>query len=260
MSILKHAHTTLFFLWASARDPAVALQMWRGQTRRYLWKLVPKATRETVLSRRSIVDRSALDKILSDSVFLPEDFQRHSCIFIHVPKCAGSSIKTALFPQRTQGHMPLWFYERSFPEFFERAYKFCFVRNPLDRAYSAYRYLCSSNRGPRDLAAHHLVTGYDSFDRFVQHWLCEENAHRQIHFAPQWEFLCDSLGQIRMDYIGRQETIVEDFRHVCASLGVDAALEAVNVSETKPQAMTFETRTIDRIRRVYERDYELFGY
>lgn len=228
--------------------------------RKYLWKLFPKSTRETILNRFSVVDRGAIDKVLADNVSLPVDFERHRCIFIHVPKCAGSSVKKALFPQRTHGHMPLWFYERHFPEFFASAYKFCFVRNPLDRAYSAYRYLRSNKSIERDLPAHQLAMRYESFDRFVQHWLCEENAHRQMHFAPQWHFLCDSLGELRMDFVGRQETMADDFRDVCARLGVNSGLDAVNVSAERPRTLDFETRTVDRIRRVYERDYELLGY
>lgn len=227
--------------------------------RRYLWKLIPKPARETILSRFSVIDRSAIDKILSDNVRLPVDFSRHSCIFIHVPKCAGSSVKRALFPERTLGHMPLWFYERNFPDFFDKAYKFCFVRNPLDRAHSAYRYLRSNNSIERDLPAHQMVMRYDNFDSFVQQWLCEETAQRQMHFAPQWLFLCDSFGQIRMDFIGRQESMSEDFVHVCGKLGVHTWLDQVNASP-EPQELKFETRTIDRIRRVYERDYELLGY
>lgn len=216
--------------------------------------------RETVLSRVTVVDRSALDKLLSDNVRLPGDFERHSCIFIHVPKCAGSSVKRALFPGRTHGHMPLWFYERNFPEFFNSAFKFCFVRNPLDRAYSAYRYLRSNKGIERDLPAHQVVVRYDSFDSFVQKWLCEENAERQIHFAPQWRFLCDSLGQVRMDFIGRQESMGEDFLHVCHRLGVETSIDLSNVSPMQPEGQGFETRTIDRIRRVYERDYEILDY
>lgn len=228
--------------------------------RKYVWKLFPKPIRETLLDRFSVIDRGAIDKILSDNVRLPADFERHRCIFIHVPKCAGSSVKKSLFSQRTHGHMPLWFYERHFPDFFETAYKFSFVRNPLDRAFSAYRYLRSNRSIERDLAAHRLAMRYDSFDRFVQDWLCEENAHRQMHFAPQWRFLCDSLGEVRMDFIGRQESMGEDFRHVCRQLGVESSLDAVNVSAEKALRTDFEERTIERIRRVYARDYELLGY
>lgn len=228
--------------------------------RRYLWKLVPKPARESLLGRFSVVDRGAIDKILADNIELPEDYARHNCLFIHVPKCAGSSVKKAIFPGRTHGHMPLWFYERHFPQFVEGAFKFCFVRNPLERAHSAYRYLRSNKSIERDLPAHQMVMRYESFDSFVQKWLCEETAQKQMHFAPQWLFLCDSLGQLRMDFIGRQESMAADFDHICSKLGLQASLGQVNVSQEGRGAPQFETQTVDRIMRVYERDYELLGY
>lgn len=228
--------------------------------RRYLWKLVPKQARESLLGRFSVVDRGAIDKILADNIELPEDYARRNCLFIHVPKCAGSSVKKAIFPGRTHGHMPAWFYERHFPQFFEGAFKFCFVRNPLERAHSAYRYLRSNKSIERDFPAHQMVMRYESFDTFAQKWLCEETAHKQMHFAPQWLFLCDSLGQLRMDFIGRQESMAADFAHICSKLGVQASLDQVNVSPGEARQPEFATRTIERIMRVYERDYELLGY
>lgn len=228
--------------------------------RKYFWKLFPKSAREALLGRVSVVDRSPVDKILSDNMKLPRDFARHRCIFIHVPKCAGSSVKKALFPGRTHGHMPLWFYEKAFPEFFESAFKFSFVRNPLDRAYSAYCYLCSNDSVERDLAAHRMVTQFDGFDDFVDSWLCAENAVKQIHFAPQWHFLCDSLGRIRMDFIGRQESMDSDFRQICGTLGMGVGLDVVNASPFVATNREFDSRTVERIRQVYARDYRLLGY
>lgn len=228
---------------------------------RHFWKLLPKPARENILERFPVLDRSGVNKILSGNLRLPDDFVRHSCIFIHIPKCAGSSIKDALFPGRTHGHMPLWFYEQNFQEFYARAFKFAFVRDPLDRAYSAYRYLRSDLlEVERDVAAHRLAKKYDGFEAFVRHWLCEETAQRQIHFVPQWQFLCDSLGDIGVDFIGRQEDLAGAFAQVCQRLGVKSALPVVNAGTVPALESQFSTATVDRIRRVYARDYELFGY
>lgn len=228
---------------------------------RHFWKLLPKPARAKILERFPALDRSGINKILSGNLRLPEDFVRHSCIFIHIPKCAGSSIKDALFPGRTHGHMPLWFYEQNFEEFYARAFKFAFVRDPLDRAYSAYRYLRSDLlEVERDVAAHRLTKKYDGFEAFVRHWLCEETAQRQIHFVPQWQFLCDSLGDIGVDFIGRQEDLAAAFAQVCERLGVTSKLPVVNAGTVPALESQFSAATVDRIRRVYARDYELFGY
>ena len=63
-----------------------------------------------------------------------------------------------------------------------------------------------------------------------------------------------------MDFIGHQETMESDFEEISSRLGVNVKLTESNVSSCKPQSMGFELRTISRIERVYERDYELFGY
>lgn len=228
---------------------------------RLLWKALPRIKREAITSRISVVDQSGIEKILANNVFLPKDFVELSCIFIHVPKCAGTSIKKSLFRHKTHGHMPLWWYEQNFPEFYRNAFKFAFVRDPLDRAFSAYSYLRTNESVARDAMAREMVLRYESFDDFVKNWLCEENATRQIHFAPQWHFLCDSLGSLGMDFIGRQESIAADFSSVCQRLGLERNLQQRNVSaKSEEQRPEFHRATIDRIHRVYERDYELLGY
>lgn len=223
--------------------------------------MIPRHLRETLLERFPVMDRSAIDKILSDNIQLPGPYQQHGCIFIHVPKCAGTSIKRTLFPGHTLGHTPLWYYERNYPEFYGKAFKFSFVRHPVDRAFSAYRYLrANRNCVERNSPAHRMVMRYASFDQFIQNWLCEETALRQIHFVPQWRFITDSLGDMRMDFIGRHETMRQDFETICAKLGVAADLKQMNETPNENVDGGFETRTLDRLYRVYERDFALLGY
>lgn len=229
---------------------------------KFFWrKLLSKPTREAILTYVPEIDRGSLNRVLSGGRRLPDDYLRHSCIFIHVPKCAGSSVKAALFTDRTQGHTPLRYYEENFREFYGRAFKFGFVRDPLDRAYSAFRYLhADTSAAGRNAAAHRLARKHGDFDTFVRQWLCAENVQRQIHFVPQWQWLCDSLGDIAVDYVGRQEEMDSAFAHVCQRLGVDAKLPQTNVSPKPKERPQFAAATIDRVRLVYERDYELFGY
>ncbi|MFD2838926.1 sulfotransferase family 2 domain-containing protein [Azotobacter vinelandii] len=131
---------------------------------------------------------------------------------MHVPKCAGKSLCASLFGDWDPGHRSLNWYARVFPEFHARAFKFAIVRDPLERAYSAYCYLLGTSPYEQDQAMRRMLERYDGFDDFVDAWLCPENLERQIHFVPQWRFLTDELGQIGMDFVGRYEKSARRFR------------------------------------------------
>ncbi|MGV8920820.1 MAG: sulfotransferase family 2 domain-containing protein [Pseudomonas sp.] len=229
---------------------------------RLFWKLIPKMQRELLLERLSVVDRQVVDKTMSSRIEFPTVFDDLECIFIHVPKCAGSSVAMSIFGNTPTGHLPLYWYEKQFYERYTHYFKFGFVRDPLQRAWSAYNYLLH-NTQKRDRSAHELVTKFPNFDAFIDNWLHPENITRQIHFAPQHYFLENSIGLIDVDFIGRQETLTEDFVTLCKRLDIRVELQHINRSQLRPSD---ENRNIcsatsrRRVREVYARDYELFAY
>ncbi|MCS3512896.1 sulfotransferase family protein [Pseudomonas grimontii] len=230
---------------------------------RLLWKLLPKHQRVFLLGRLSVVDRQAVNKSLSGVATLNPAFERHQCVFIHVPKCAGSSVCSALLEGRWPGHLPYYWYEQQFPQHCERSFKFAFVRDPLERAYSAYTYLRGNPMGARDLQAQALVSSFRDFDHFIAGWLHPDTLRRQLHFAPQTDFLVDHMGQMAMDFLGRQESLQQDFQHLCERLGVDSSLPHLNVSlgrRNEPVRDFCNSRTRRLVRRAYQRDYEVLGY
>lgn len=230
---------------------------------RYVWKLLPKSQRTLLLGRLSVVDRQAVNKSMSADVRFPEAFSEHSCLYIHVPKCAGSSVCSALFGGWSPGHLPLYWYEQQFPRAFASSFKFAFVRDPLARAYSAYTFLRSNRLNPRDQPAQALVNQYRDFDDFVTRWLRPDTIRKQIHFAPQSDFLTDSLGHMSLDFIGYQEHLPRDFELVCEHLGIHPRLPLLNASCQPAKGSVRDlcsVRTRRLVRRVYERDYEMLGY
>lgn len=230
---------------------------------RMFWKLVPKHQRNFLLSRLSAVDRQVVNRSMSANIGLPPQFSDRDCLFIHVPKCAGSSISTALFGDWRPGHLPLYWYEQQHPRYYSDAFKFTFVRDPLERTYSAYTYLRSSQLRRRELSAQSMVCQYRDFDDFVSRWLHEDNIRKQVHFTPQTDFLVDSLGNLSMDFIGRQESLAQDYEALCRRFNVVAPLPHVNPSKEKHKAPVREfcsTRTRRLVRRAYARDYEWLGY
>lgn len=230
---------------------------------RFVWKLLPKTQRTFLLHRMPVIDRQVVNRSMSGNIRFPPAFRERRCLFIHVPKCAGNSVCAALFDDWCPGHLPLYWYEAQFARQYAEAFKFAFVRDPLERAYSAYAFLQGADLPERDGPARALVSTFGSFNEFVMHWLTEENVQRQMHFAPQTSFLVNGLGRLAMDFIGHHENLQQDFATVCRHLGVVASLPVRNVSPRREVPSAYEVasiRTRERIRQVYRRDYELLGY
>ena len=227
---------------------------------RYWWRLFTKPQRDYFLDRLPVIDRETMKKTLSRRCKVSEPLIERNCIFVHVPKCAGKSLCASLLGGWGPGHLPLYWYEQMFPEFYSGAFKFGFVRDPLDRAYSAYCYLLGNRHIKQDQSARRMVEHFGSFDAFVAGWLCPENIQRQIHFVPQWQFLSNSLGQVAVDYLGRFESLDKDFSEICRRLGMQESLVHTNRSKLRDTQVLCSDLTRQRVLEVYRRDYELFGY
>jgi hypothetical protein len=185
---------------------------------------------------------------------------RSHCIFIHVPKTAGSSIALALFGENSR-HVPYFEYERANPQKFRTYFKFGFVRNPWDRLVSTYFFLRRGgiNQMDRDWYAQN-ISDYPSFGHFVRGWLRKENIHSFPHFIPQSYFLADARGRLMMDFIGRYERVSHDFAELARRLHVNCSLPLYNTSNHAHFSTYYDSETRGIVGRVYARDVELFGY
>jgi hypothetical protein len=152
---------------------------------------------------------------------------------VHIPKVAGQSIDAVLMsvaitadgtrrdmglgkrggggpgPERL-GHLTGPEYrELGFVsgEEFRTFFKFAFVRNPWDRAYSMYR--------------HFGLDEYMSFEYFLAHVLKREMWKNRYWFVrPQCDFVLDAHGELCVDFLGRFETLEQDFGQVADVLGL----------------------------------------
>jgi hypothetical protein len=105
-------------------------------------------------------------------------------------------------------------------ELFDTYFKFAFVRNPWDRIVSEYKYRRHSHRYPFKKFL---------FKRFPQpSW-----SDHYCHVIPQYDFLHDSDGNILVDFVGRFESLQDDFGYVCKKLNISIeALPHVNQSSS----------------------------
>jgi hypothetical protein len=188
-------------------------------------------------------------------------FDRHRCIFVHIPKAAGVSVSKKLFGCLGGGHPPIADYAHVFsPAEFKDYFKFTFVRNPWDRLLSAYMFLAKGgfNEGDAEWAKRNLAP-YANFRDFVKGWVNEKNIWSKQHFYPQSYFLTLN-GEIAVDFVGRFENIDSDFEVVAQRLGLDNRLDHLNSSGKKNYRDYYDEECADVVASVYREDIALFGY
>ena len=193
-------------------------------------------------------------------------FARTESIFVHIPKTGGMSVARALYGDKLGhgSHHSIADYQVAFSaREFRRYFKFTFVRNPWDRAYSAYSFLRRGGMDEEDRAwSEATLPAYPDFESFVLNWLTPGNAASWIHFRPQVGFLRrrpdNALG---IDYVGRFEALAGDFAKVADRLGIDAKLQHSNRSERVASWRDVYTPAMrDAIARTYAADIRAFGY
>lgn len=183
---------------------------------------------------------------------LPGPFHHHKAIFIHIPKAAGTSVSIALFGHQV-GHATIL--ERYGQDYAATRdyFKFTFVRDPLARAVSAFKFMQAGGMTPRDKAYSRRLEGltFAEFARRLDEFQDIE------HFRPQHSFICSPYRRVLVDYVGRIETMTESFAYIAQTMGFKGQLPHLN-SGSEKSPVDEEARQI--VQDFYAKDYVLFGY
>ncbi|MDJ0709527.1 MAG: sulfotransferase family 2 domain-containing protein [Woeseiaceae bacterium] len=212
---------------------------------------------------------------LGKAIHRLRNVNRRNAVFIWIPKNAGTSLYSALRPYGcmkakklarvkyrfsqqglvTFAHMDYHELVRQGHvkrEFDRTAFKFCFCRNPYDRAISVYTYL---------MAVLGVQTTFLDFWRDVQINGVESiglhNGHDTLHCNAQVRW----IEKLDIDFVGRFETLDEDFARLTGQLDLSGAeLERLNSSRRKPVADYFCRQSKQIIEDLYAEDFDYFGY
>lgn len=202
-------------------------------------------------------------------------------IFVPVPKCGWSTTTRALgsyeigrmitfaaykqfniIPEKSQ------FYERLLDS---RFYKFTCVRNPYNRALSAYLDRINNvdsrlRRGETNPFRKNL--GFSQADNisfldFLRSLATKLNRDMDIHFRPQW---CLTMhGMINYDKIIRLESYTEDFKEVMAQIGLagepdDYRWDKHATEASRKLSDHYTQECVDLVKQIYSGDFTSFGY
>lgn len=203
---------------------------------------------------------------VNDLSYMP--FDKLSCIFVHIPKAAGTSISRTLFGNLAGTHTTVQRYQLIFSkDEFESYFKFTFVRNPWDRVFSAYSFLKKGGMIESDKKWAELeLSPYESFNDFLIRGLSKSTIQEWKHFRPQSEFLfLPGKKKMQVDYLGFFESLQSDLQYVHEKIGLGDSLSLRHDNSThkkgKPDYKEFYTEeTRDIVAQVYRNDIDIFGY
>lgn len=192
---------------------------------------------------------------------------QHRCIFIHIPKTAGSSIKEVLGLPGS-GHPPWQYFYNIHHEKWCAYKKFTVIRNPWDRAVSAYCYArMKTSYWHNPVSGMHpdyAVLSNRSFDDCIYILKNERELLRHESWHPQtlWLMGTERLsGKLMVDFILTYENLENDFSLLCDKLAIPVKkLPHSNRSDRKAYKGFYKNRTIDLISEIYADDINTFNY
>ena len=203
-----------------------------------------------------------------------------SFLFIHIPKTAGTSIRSVLAPYSGKSGVYNYIGRRleKYPDFcfktglsikrtydshttyerlenllpqkeLKRIYKFCVVRNPYDRAYSFYLHVLSHPKH----TLYNLIESYGSFSVMLQNL-------NEVEEPSQKSYIINSQGEISVDFIAKFENLDDDFNAVCRKLDIPYELPKKNTRKHKDYRDAYDGENWKYIADYYSEDFDAFGY
>ncbi|MEO1033793.1 MAG: sulfotransferase family 2 domain-containing protein [Bacteroidota bacterium] len=206
----------------------------------------------------------------------------HKCIFIHIPKTAGSSINSFFHPG-VKFHFKNADYDRLFgwcpkrqlhmqhatakqlletelisEDIWNNYYKFTFVRNPWDRAYSDYLWMMKFANIKDSFKNYMKQTG--QFDAILND--NTKDSFLGDHVLGQHEFF-DLDGPLEVDFLGRFENFSNDIKVVLDALEIQEDFNK-NLNKSKRgyshYSKFYSNSNRDLVGKKYNKDITLFNY
>ncbi|MCC5959458.1 MAG: hypothetical protein JJU08_08965 [Rhodobacteraceae bacterium] len=154
-------------------------------------------------------------------------WKKAGIVFIHIPKCAGTTINYALYGGFV-GHYTASQIERRAPTLFHNLPSFAITRNPWERLYSSY--LFAKQGGTALVPSSFEIIDYQrefaTFEAFVTQWLPERKLmFEDPVFHPQLPYVTNSAGDPIVSHLGSVNKLDETYDFIESRIGkkIDAA-------------------------------------
>ncbi len=182
-------------------------------------------------------------------------------IFFHNGKTAGTSIGYSVFGESYRHDRGLTFSRLESQKFdLSQYFKFCFVRNPWDRAVSFYLQMkkAVNLEYPPRLHAFKRATEC-SFPEFIKRVECENPA--LFTDESYYNKIFSARGSLGMDFTGRFENLEADYRKLAQKIPVkDPVLQHRNRSDKRLYTEYYDPESRRIVGRLFAFDIDYFGY
>ncbi|NNM77741.1 sulfotransferase family 2 domain-containing protein [Sphingomonas sp. ID1715] len=174
-------------------------------------------------------------------------------LFIHIPKNAGMSVSSALYARQVK-HSTVRYYQRVAPDLIAQLRSFAVLRDPIERFLSAYHYARAGGSADNrvSLPFRRDYRAFESIEDALDHIERAELPYGVDHiFRPQSWYILDASGKVAVDDL----LLMGDVSAYLAQR-TGRPLPWVNCGDGSFEAPT--SAQVDRLRRLYRRDFELF--
>jgi len=144
-------------------------------------------------------------------------------------------------------------YQQQDEDFLKNSFKFCFVRNPLDRFVSEFFWRNNFN-------GFHGKRSPSCFDDFVENFESYYLDPIECHYRTQASFI-NNKNNIQMDFIGRFENFNDDWKRLLKLLGLQhEKAPFLQRSNHKDYMSYYNSSTRNIIEAFYQEDFCAFNY
>ena len=191
------------------------------------------------------------------------------CIFIHIPKTAGTSIEQFLREKnkndlefiglknnRSMQHYRAIELKIQLGYIFNLYYKFSIIRNPYDRLLSEYYWTPIPNVGYKYGKTKFEFLNYVT--DVIKNNKIFENKYND-HFIPQYLFLYQGK-KLLVDQIFKYEDLEWVENYLKKKLNIDNNLPFLNKSKLNIEKEDWNPRQKERIYKLYKPDFLIFNY
>lgn len=197
--------------------------------------------------------------------------RRHHCLFVHIQKTGGSSISHVLYHDLGGRQIGNYHSRMQDVRIFFRPYTFAFVRNPWDRLVSWYNMM--QKKGVHNSLSRYLLENSNNFSEFLRLTeVIHENEYEPKRFFSlrpylksiafnQVDYVTNRKGHIVADFIGRFETLQDDFDVLMGNLGLPPKdLPRLNVFKHADYRKYYTSADVDFVAKLFKKDIDYFQY